>query len=193
MSYSYFHSIPAEAVATDEATWDVINKTLRCPENKEVCISCMDVVKTKYTNDPIPYKAQAFRRAAIVVANVNYPLITKGVYDKTPEGIPRGSTSDHITNYISERILQNAINKDPTACFPPQWRKTLLEDDVRISEALNILDMLVNNQPRNESWWSEYQKSTGSRKEALEFYLFRIKRAHYRLIMEHIENMIMDC
>jgi hypothetical protein len=195
MTYTSFKSIPAEAVATDDATWTVIRNTIKCPENMKICEACMNVIKEKYVNDPVPYKAQAYRRAAILVANADFPLLTqKGLESlyptqSNPIGLPKwGNTSSFIREYIRSCILTDKLKKNIYEAFPPTWRGGLLEDDARINIALEVLDMFLNK----TYMWTIYQNSIFPEKqEAFQYYLYFTNNQR-EIIMNHIKNFVTE-
>jgi hypothetical protein len=190
MAYNSFHNIPTETVATDEATWEIINKIIKCPENMEICDYCMSLIKKKCTKD----SPSDFRRAAILVANIDFPLISEhqklyeANYTYTDLGfLSWDVTTDYVCDYVLGRVMKDNILKNPNECFPPEWRNGLLEDDIRISDALKVLDVL--NKPNS---WDMYATSSGSMYEAFKYYMLR-SNGERDVIKEHIESLITDC
>lgn len=194
MAYTSFHSIPSEAVATDDATWTVIHNTIKCPENMKICEACMNVIQQRYVNDPVPYKAQAYRRAAILVANADFPLIRQQGVEAVSSikankiGLPNfGKTITFIHDYVLRCLLTDKLKKNIYEAFPLAWRGNLLEDDVRINTALEVLDFFVNK----PYMWTIYSQSTGPTQEAFQYYLGFYK-SERPVIMNHIKNFVME-
>jgi hypothetical protein len=189
MAYSSFKNIPAEAVANDEAARAVIQNTIKCPENMEICEACFEYISKNYVNEPNPYKAYAFRRAAIVVANVDFPLISeKGrealKFWNNTLGLPRtGHTTVYIYDYIREKLMIKGLKANVCEAFPPAWRNNLLLNDKRISVALYVLNTMENKSNSYVSVWRQYYYSPNPlEKEAYMFYrlltLGEVKHVH---------------
>lgn len=212
MAYTNFKSIPAEAVETDEATWHVIHTTLKHPENKEICKACMSEIKKRYSDDLKPYRAQAFRRAAILVANADCVLISvKGKerlthYKSDHFGLPRGTTWAFINAYVRKELMKGRVEHDISACFPPswsngvvmsvyrciplKWQRSLLRNDWRSNIALKLLDFSINRSVPN--WcmkWSEFSRLKGHEYEAFIFYA-SFTKYELTVIRNRIQNFI---
>lgn len=212
MAYTNFKSIPAEAVETDEATWHVIDTILRHPENKKICEACMSEIKKRYSDDPKPYRARAFRRAAILVANADCPLVSaKGKerlthYKSDHFGLPCGTTSAFINAYVREELMKRRIEHNIYACFPPswsnglvmsihkcmpaKWQRSLLRNNWRSRTALELLDFFINRSVPN--WcikWGEYSRMKGHEYEAFIFYA-PFTKYELTVMRDRIQNFI---
>ncbi len=144
-------TIPSEAVASRAAATAAVLSALTCIENRDISVALLNKADTYPTEDK--YKAEAYRRAAVLVAQTEFSFMTQKVIDewnglnglnefKPMYGFPSrwsSSTANFIYQYIKTTLLKKDIAKNMYACFPPEWRSGMLEDDVRIPLAIEAI------------------------------------------------------
>ncbi len=142
---SKLNTIPSEAVASRAAATAAVLSALICIENRDISVALLNKADTYSTEDK--YKAEAYRRAAVLVAQTDFPFMTQKVIDewhdyKSMYGFPSrwsSSTANFIYRFITTALLKKDIAKNIYACFPPEWRSGMLEDDSRIPLAIEAI------------------------------------------------------
>lgn len=131
------------------------------PANQPIC----DALLAEAAKRENPYKARAYRNAAVKVAGTNRNLFTD-----SPDGVEDAWLQHHLGEktglFVSEMVvtarLTNAYDagRNPYALFPPEW-DALLEDDARINVAIKVLtDMIDRPKEARRKFQESPHKST---------------------------------
>lgn len=149
MAYTNFKSIPIEVVANDEAAWSVIRSTIKCPENMEVCDAMMKIAEDREVAGQPSYGVHAFRRAAILLAGTEFPVISSDWEFKYKHKInlPRnGVTTAEINRFIVTTLLEKRLATNPKKVFPASWWSdlNLSKSDPRIKDALFVIKYILS-------------------------------------------------
>jgi hypothetical protein len=164
MSPSQFSLIPTEAVVSNDATCSAVLSSLKHKQNLTISTALMDKANLVAAEDNSnPYRAQAYRRAAILVARSEIPLLNKTTIEtwknwqncRDKIGLPStggSSTSDFVYRFIALHLLQKTIFWSKFEAFPPEWRdESLMNDYDRICLAKNMIYWLIH--PMKSTFW----------------------------------------
>jgi hypothetical protein len=175
MAYTSFKSIPAELVASNEATLDYITKHIKNNRNMHICHACLKEARER-ASDPKSYGAMAWRRVAILVAGWQEDMLTaqapswcewKQKYNM-PD--PTHKTTRFLIDYINETKLKRRIGGDFFECFPPHWRYGgMKDDDPRILAALEVLEWYTDKLRIDRENYN-YIHTPGPKNEAYYYY-----------------------
>lgn len=149
-------TIPSEAVASRSDATLAILSSLNCIENRDICIALLNKADTYPADGNNKYKAEMWRRAAVLVALADFSFMNQKIIDdwrsnyQAAYGFPSrfySSTANFIYNYVRTTLLKKEIALNKYACFPPEWRSGLLEDDVRIPLAIETIQFCSGIKP----------------------------------------------
>lgn len=167
---SKFKSIPDERVATDAMARAAAMEVLKVPENLPLCEEMLLCGLAREATEEKPYSTRAFRRAAIVLAEAPMALISKEGAEILHNndrsiGMPhRGRTTKRAWQFVKGELLKRLLATQPMLVFPPEWRDGMLEDDVRLYAATNMLNQLLGGFPNpdafSETDWTTYNYYT---------------------------------
>lgn len=178
MAPSKLSLIPLEQVVTQNDTYRVLYQTLKVHENRPIIDAIMnkahDVETSTITNkDSNPYRAQAYRRAAIIIAGADFPLINKNnfydfdynkpnnMYHHTYEvlidlGMPDGGVTTYFVSSLIHVTIYNKrldlIRDNSAFALPPLWRNNPIKNDVRLKIALYVIDFHLTMPNDNPDW-----------------------------------------
>lgn len=182
---SKFNEISRDLVATGGDACAAVMSSLKHKENLTICTALMDKANSYGSEGKNQYKAEAFRRAAILVARSEIPLLNK----KTTEtchnwkncvdsiGLPNAwhsSTTEFIYIFIKLPLLKKTISWNKFEAFPPEWRdESLIDDCYRIHLAKNMIHWLIH--PIKSSFWGGIHRDINYKtdilyKQAYDFY-----------------------
>lgn len=144
---SKFSSIPDERVGSDAVTRTEMNALLKVPENRPLCEEMLRKAFESEKNPASkqPYSARAWRRAALVLAEAPMNLFSKEgeeILSHKHEviGMPVfGNTTEAAWQFVEAVLMRRELRADSNRVFPPEWRDGMLEDDVRMMAAFDIL------------------------------------------------------
>lgn len=153
----------------------------------------MDNIKQKYANDPNPYKAQAYRRTAIVAANVSFPLLSeKGLkmlrYYKKYLGFCDGDTTSSISCYVEKRFITDEVQQNPFKYVPNTKSDNQPSDITDIPVAIEAIQFCIGASRLYCEKWNEFM-ANDSRKKAYEFYKHR-SWSELEIIKNHIQTLL---
>jgi hypothetical protein len=184
---SKFSTIPVEQVATDAVARAAVDAALKVPENQPLCEEMLRCANEREATDEKQYATRAWRRAAILLAEVPINLFSeegeKMLCWAEQFGMPyRGKTTDHAYQFVTRERMKKNLAANSMVAFPPAWRDGMLEDDVRLSTALRVANAIVT--------WRYTTIDLANRLEAYA-YAYYIRHEHYliNLMIDAMERM----
>lgn len=175
---SKFYTIPYEMVATDGAAVETILGSLKCKSNQLICTALLIKANSYGSEGTNQYKAEAYRRAAILVARTDFQLLKKENITwngwqvcEEKVGLPNkyySSTSEFIYQFIQTHMLKRDVFMNKYEIFPPEWRKDgLLDDEERMALAGETINWFVMAYSTNHQTPSRYDMWRRSEREPL--------------------------
>jgi hypothetical protein len=147
---SKLSSIPLERVSSDAVARAACFDELKCIENKPIVSHLLDIASVRDNENANIYSIAAYRRAALLIASADFVLLHPDTTDDrlVDIGLPfNGVIIDTVSLYIRHLIAPIAVAIDKLYAFPPEWRKDINEDKIKV--AIDMLDYFdtIKNMP----------------------------------------------